>query len=377
MTPSTRARTLASVAIAIGSLLYIAGRPPTLRLFAWANDLGLDPIVMALRDALAPAVVRLPDAILLSLPFALWVFAFTALIRDRRWLPVAPGLAIGAELGQALGVVPGTFDPVDLAFVAVFAAAGILVGERGRSSVARPAAVSLAFVVLAAGTSESEEQKAEREAKEAKQAEGLTAYMKTMADLHAKLNVDPATMQPKPCKKASIQLPKDVLGLRTVSLQFLARFGDKSKWGKIEGGWKFLDDSTYAGHFEKHPDDRDSYAVKDTANRVEETFLPERYMIVVVPGTEKAELPKMRDKDFLSGFFEGWMVVVDQSDGSVTCQDHIVVESSESIDFGGILDSNDPESEMLEDFEDNFEGAMTSKLPGGIKISSSYGSIIR
>ena len=167
--------------------------------------------------------------------------------------------------------------------------------------------------------------------------------------------------------------------MRTVAHSFLARFGkDKSAWKKDESHWKFLTDSTFGGHFEKHPDDRQPSSVKDTAKRVQETFLPEKYLVVLAPvNEESAVLPKMGKKAFDSGDWLGWVFLADQETGKLACQVQITVESSESIDFGGMLDSDDPEAEMFEDFEDNFEAAINAVLPKGVKVTGNYGSLLR
>ena len=388
---------LALTALVGGGLLYLGARPTSLRLFEWAAELGLGGAVALLRGALGPVLLGLPAWVVGSLPFALWLFALTCLTRRSTWVALGPSLAIGAELGQLVELVPGTFDPVDLALLVAATGLGLVpLGKSDETSgqpsferpgLARqlqPAMLLAGFVVLAAGTSEDPEAKAEREAKEKVALEGLTQYIEQMQLVHTKLSaLDPMRLEDKACDvadmKAKGKVEYDRLSLRTVRLSFLARFGaDKSAWTESrEDPWGFFDDSTYAGHFREHPDARESYALKDTAERVQETFLPERYLVVIVPlAAEAMILPKMQSKHFDGGYFEGFAVLVDQTTAEVACQYHFAAGSSDSIDYGGLLDGKDPEKEMLEDFEDNIEDAIESVLPKGIELSTGYGSIL-
>jgi hypothetical protein len=95
-------------------------------MFTWADTLGLHPVVQGLRTALAPLAPAIPPFVLHSFPDGAWVYAYTACLARvwggrSAWLALPGTLGIGGELGQFLGVVPGTFDPVDLTFM-LFAA---------------------------------------------------------------------------------------------------------------------------------------------------------------------------------------------------------------------------------------------------------------
>ncbi len=380
---TTRARCAAAVALLLGGALYVTGRPTTLRLFGWADAIGLGGAVQAVREGLAPIVSALPDVMVWSVPFGLWVLAATLLLRGTRWVAAPLVLAAGAELGQLVELVPGAFDPVDLVVVVAAGALAMLGSAPAHTGHLRPAAVTLSFAVLAAGTTkETEEEEAAREKEEAENLAKLDEYFKTMQTIHDSIaKLDLGALEPKSCKSVKVELPKEAIGLRTVAHTFMARFGkDKSAWTKNEGDWAFLTDSIFGGHFDEHNDDRTAYAIKDTAERVQETFLPEKYLVVIASADEKyAVLPKLEkgaDK-FESGYFLGWVFLADQQTGELACRVPIEVESSDEIDYGGLLDSDDPNKELLEDFEDNFEGAINKLLPNGIKISSGYGSIVR
>jgi hypothetical protein len=86
------------------------------------------PYVADLRSSLAPLRGMVPDVLLFSLPDALWVYSATAsmILAWRRssafgarcWQRVPLVLAVGAELGQWLRLVPGTFDIRDVVLIA-------------------------------------------------------------------------------------------------------------------------------------------------------------------------------------------------------------------------------------------------------------------
>jgi hypothetical protein len=332
------------------------------------------------RGALAPMTAGLPEVVVWSLPFALWVFASMRLLRGTRWVGVPLAAAVAAELGQLLGLVPGVFDPIDLLAIVGAGALASIGSAPAETNRLRPVAITLGFALLAAGTNESEEEKAAREKKESESISQLDDYERTLQGIHGEIaKLDLEGLSPKPCKSLKVELPKDATGLRPVAHSFLARFGkDKSAWTKEESRWKFLTDSTFGGHFEKHRDERQASSVVDTAKRVQETFLPEKYLVVLVPvNEESAVLPKMGKKSFDSGDWLGWVFLADQETGKLACQVQITVESSKEIDYGGMLDSDDPEAEMFEDFEDNFEAAINAVLPKGVKITGGYGSLLR
>lgn len=118
----------------LGGLIYFAWRSPSLLMFQWAETLGFSPYVQELRafaDPLRPAV---PGWVLFSFPDGAWVYSATAAylaiwrvkwsVEPAFWVLLPGAMGVGSELGQWFGVVPGTFDPVDLALmlIAVFTA---------------------------------------------------------------------------------------------------------------------------------------------------------------------------------------------------------------------------------------------------------------
>jgi len=130
----------ALLAMLVGGLLYLLYRPTSLLMFRWFEALGLDSAVEQLR-AVATQHPRPPAWAINSLPHALWLLSglllFAWIWRGRAgsaasaWMGVLVAFAAGGEIGQWCGLVPGTFDPIDLALV-VAACIAFLAIARGR-----------------------------------------------------------------------------------------------------------------------------------------------------------------------------------------------------------------------------------------------------
>jgi hypothetical protein len=120
--------------LACGGVIYLGWRHGPLRMHLWASAVGLGGLVESLRSI--TSVVSLPAPMRFSLPDALWAYAFVAHFL-RLWsgaslarLVCAGGvtlLTVGSEVGQYFGVVPGTFDWVDLAFLMIATGGAVLV----------------------------------------------------------------------------------------------------------------------------------------------------------------------------------------------------------------------------------------------------------
>lgn len=110
----------ALLAMVAGALTYIMYGPITLLVFDWIRIMGMDSVAMTLRQHAgnAPPFHQ-------SIPDGLWVYGSTLLLaipwinsRFRGealgWILLPLLLALGAELGQAVHKVEGTYDPLDL-----------------------------------------------------------------------------------------------------------------------------------------------------------------------------------------------------------------------------------------------------------------------
>ena len=123
-----RLQILAGVILLVaGGLIYTLFRPTTLLGFRLTDAIGLSPLINNWRTALATQ--QPAPFIVYCLPNGLWSAAFI-LIMDRFfahqplrqrlcWTAVIPGIGIAAELLQAVGIVPGTFDWLDILCYAV------------------------------------------------------------------------------------------------------------------------------------------------------------------------------------------------------------------------------------------------------------------
>ena len=123
--------------LGLGSLIYLAWRSEDLWVFDWVAAAGGAQRVSTLRAAFDPWLPSLPQWLVFSLPDGLWTFAGTSWIAiiwsgKRRstpalaWIAVIPALAIGGEVGQFCGFVPGRFDLMDLVFILLGALGGYL-----------------------------------------------------------------------------------------------------------------------------------------------------------------------------------------------------------------------------------------------------------
>ncbi len=135
------------VPLVVGAIAYVAWRETEVRLVTWLPRVAVD----ALRASVGR--IPMPRVVAGSLPDAAWAWAFGAAMalvwrgsawRQRApWLAAGAALALGVELGQAVGIVPGTFDTLDLGAIALGYALGALAAGRQRktnSSAAQPSA---------------------------------------------------------------------------------------------------------------------------------------------------------------------------------------------------------------------------------------------
>lgn len=123
-----RLQILAGVILLVaGGLIYTLFRPTTLLGFRLTDAIGLSPLINNWRTALASQ--QPVTFIVYCLPNGLWSAAFI-LIMDRLfahqplrqrlcWAALIPAIGIAAELLQAVGIVPGTFDWLDILCYAV------------------------------------------------------------------------------------------------------------------------------------------------------------------------------------------------------------------------------------------------------------------
>lgn len=116
--------------------MYICLRNSHLRMFQWFDFIGAGSLVSRLRFTAAPLQNVIPSWIQFSVPNALWVYSLTGFMAlvwsdtDSRakpfWLLLGLLLGAGAEFGQALRIVPGSFDMIDLLLCIIATALALL-----------------------------------------------------------------------------------------------------------------------------------------------------------------------------------------------------------------------------------------------------------
>lgn len=119
-----------------GSFLYIGFRSKSLLMFDWTDALHLGWLVESIRSVAAQYETSHHIQFVYSFPYALWVISFCSSVgfiwhREHSnsvllWRLAGPTIAIGSEIQQLLGLLPGTFDVMDLLVLALASIIGII-----------------------------------------------------------------------------------------------------------------------------------------------------------------------------------------------------------------------------------------------------------
>jgi len=112
-----------------GGFIYLTYRIETLKMFRWFDNIGATDFINFLRTNEILQSISLTQWIKFSLPDALWIFSFTYFMltiwkfnitkSSAFWIFLAPTIGLFSEIGQLIGLIPGTFDLVDLIFIIV------------------------------------------------------------------------------------------------------------------------------------------------------------------------------------------------------------------------------------------------------------------
>jgi hypothetical protein len=117
--------------LALGAGIYVGWRSTDLMVFRWVEVAGASGLVVR-------SAVPLPSWVLYCLPDGCWVYAYTSWMlaiwgRSGPWVYSGVVLAVGAEFGQLVGFVPGTYDTLDVVFyLAGFILAGVVHAQAHR-----------------------------------------------------------------------------------------------------------------------------------------------------------------------------------------------------------------------------------------------------
>lgn len=108
----------------LGTSIYILFRSSTLKVFSWLDFIGINILDSNIRKYALSISNNVPDWVLLSLPDGLWLFSYVCLmlyiwknsitVQNLFWIGIIPAIAIASEVAQCLGILQGTFDPMDL-----------------------------------------------------------------------------------------------------------------------------------------------------------------------------------------------------------------------------------------------------------------------
>ena len=125
--------------IAFGAFIYLTWRSTKLKAFNWFEAWGLKDLIVQLRATFHGWDDSLPEWFLYALPDGLWCYAATAYFARKwadqdgawawAWTLLAPALGCGGEIGQVVGIVPGTFDWWDFNLSAIGAVLAIGFGR--------------------------------------------------------------------------------------------------------------------------------------------------------------------------------------------------------------------------------------------------------
>ena len=129
---------IGTVSIILGGMFYVLWRKQSLLMFSWFDAIGLKSIIASLRDIAGSCSPAIPEWLYLSLPNALWAFGgillFYSIWKDSFaermfWVLLFSTIAVGSEIGQLIGIVPGTYDTVDMELMLIFILLAIFIGS--------------------------------------------------------------------------------------------------------------------------------------------------------------------------------------------------------------------------------------------------------
>lgn len=117
------------IPLIFGGLIYLTYRVETLKMFRWFDNIGATDLIIFLRTNEISQAISLPQWVKFSLPDALWIFSFTYFMltiwkfkiskSSAFWIFLAPTIGLFSEIGQLIGLIPGTFDLVDLVLLII------------------------------------------------------------------------------------------------------------------------------------------------------------------------------------------------------------------------------------------------------------------
>lgn len=113
--------------VSIGGLIYLTYRTDTLLMFKWFDNFLFSEIISLIRSNHFIQSIPIPEWFKFSIPDAFWLFSFTYFLlkiwefkicfSSIIWILLTPLIGILSEIAQLTGLLPGTFDIIDLIFL--------------------------------------------------------------------------------------------------------------------------------------------------------------------------------------------------------------------------------------------------------------------
>lgn len=124
--------------LVVGTWIYLAFRSESLLAFQWLDQFGID-----VRSIRWETTTPFNHFIRYCLPDGLWVYAGTAWMlmiwkKTNAWVMSFAVLMVVAEFGQLAGLVPGTYDPLDIVATVVAFTTAVHFHEARRALKAEP-----------------------------------------------------------------------------------------------------------------------------------------------------------------------------------------------------------------------------------------------
>lgn len=118
-----------------GGLIYLYFRPHSLNMFSWLRVINCE---LFFQQRVYNNDSKLIEYLVFSLPNGLWILSFLILLgliwrNKRSWFYVYStlftGISVIFEIFQKFGIIPGTFDFMDILALLIFHIFGILIYE--------------------------------------------------------------------------------------------------------------------------------------------------------------------------------------------------------------------------------------------------------
>ncbi len=204
----------------------------------------------------------------------------------------------------------------------------------------------------------------------------ITNHYSNLSAINQLITVtDLKNWESRECSKAMMaeglaQDEGDLIHLTPFYFPFLERFtsGTETAWNKSMGEWQWLTQENVVEHYGRVENLR-PFEVKSLGTFWIPNVKEERYAVVFFPTSVEANsYPSIADdgENFSGGLYLGWFLVVDLIEPEIICRDVIVAGNSDQVRRGL---NNTMELAVTRDFKDNFEKAVTEKLPDGVLIS--------